>query len=191
VVDTLQRTTAMSATAELDTDDIALGFKDITVSNLMPPEPFVSNVSGFIQAGCITAIFGASASGKSLLLKALSGRVGNLSVNGDVLLNGVKVDPANTMNSISYVSQGNMLLGDLTAREMLTQSANLKLTCSKEKIKERVETVLKDLGIDHVADSYIGTMFRAGLSGGQQRRVDAGIELVATPSVLLMDEPTT
>lgn len=101
------------------------------------------------------------------------------------------MNPADTGNSISYVPQDNTLLGDLTAREMLTHSAKFKLNCSNEMINERVETVLKDLGIDHVADNYIGTVFRAGLSGGQKRRVDAGIELVATPSVLLMDEPTT
>jgi ABC-type multidrug transport system ATPase subunit len=145
-----------------------------------------------INCECNThLVFGASASGKSLLLKSLSGRIGNLSITGDVLLNGVKVDPLDTQNGISYVSQDNMLLGDLTPREMLTQSASFKLNCSKSEIAARVNKVLKDLGIDHVADNYIGTVFRAGLSGGQQRRVDAGIELVATPSVLLMDEPTT
>ena len=101
----------MSSCAELDTGDIALGFKDVSVSNLIPPENYVSNVSGFIQAGCITAVFGASASGKSLLLKSLAGRVGNLSITGDVLLNGVKIDPSNGSNNISYVSQSNMLLG--------------------------------------------------------------------------------
>ena len=131
-------------------------------------------------------MFGASASGKSLLLKSLSGRIGNLSITGDVLVNGVKVNPTNARNSISYVPQDNMLLGDLTAREMLRHSAKFKLDTTNEKIEERVETVLKDLGIDHVADTYIGTIFRAGLSGGQQRRVSAGIELIATPSVLLL-----
>jgi ATP-binding cassette subfamily G (WHITE) protein 2 len=136
-------------------------------------------------------VFGASASGKSLLLKSLSGRIGNLSITGDVLLNGVKVNPTAAGNSISYVPQDSYLLGDLTAREMLTHSAIFKLNCSRAVIDQRVNTVLKDLGIDHVADTYIGTVFRAGLSGGQKRRVDAGIELVATPSVLLMDEPTT
>ena len=45
----------MSACADLETTDVAFAFKDITVSSLIPPQPFVSNVSGFIQAGCVTA----------------------------------------------------------------------------------------------------------------------------------------
>lgn len=181
----------MACCSDLNTDDIAFAFKDISISNLIPPESYVSNVSGFIQSGCITAVFGASASGKSLLLKSLAGRIRDLSITGDVLLNGVQVQPTHPNNSVSYMSQENMLLGDLTPREMLRQSATFKLNCSKEQIEQRVQSVLDDLGLAHVADNYIGTAFRAGLSGGQQRRVDAGIELVATPSVLLMDEPTT
>jgi hypothetical protein len=39
----------------LNTDDIALAFRDVTVSSLIPPESYVNNVSGFIQAGGITA----------------------------------------------------------------------------------------------------------------------------------------
>lgn len=98
------------------------------------------------------------------------------------------MNPTSARNSISYVPQENLLLGDLTAREMFRHSAKFKLNTTDEKIEERVDTVLKDLGIDHVADTYIGTIFRAGLSGGQQRRVAAGIELIATPSVLLLGQ---
>lgn len=37
------------------------------------------------------------------------------------------------------------------------------------------------------ADTIVGTVFRKGISGGQQRRVLVGTELFANPSILLCD----
>lgn len=84
-----------------------------------------------------------------------------------------------------------MLIGDLTAKEMVTNSARLKTKMPLSCVEESVDTVLKDFGLDHVANTYIGTIFRAGLSGGQKRRVDVAVELVSAPSLLLLDEPTS
>ena len=36
-------------------DDVALSFKDIGISSLVPPEPIISNVSGYVVRGGITA----------------------------------------------------------------------------------------------------------------------------------------
>jgi ABC-type multidrug transport system ATPase subunit len=180
----------MSSTS-LKTTDVALAFKDVSVSSLIPPSPIVRNISGFVQTGCITAVFGASASGKSLFLQALSGRVQNLNISGDVLMDGIPVNPNSIDNGVSYVAQTDMLIGDMTAREMIRTSAEMKLNAPQNIIDRKVDRVLKDFGIDHVADNYIGTIFRAGLSGGQKRRVEIGIEFVVTPSILLLDEPTS
>jgi ABC-type multidrug transport system ATPase subunit len=151
----------------------------------------VRQATGFIQKGGITAVFGASASGKSMMLQALAGRIKSLSVKGDVLLNGIRINPLDHTNSISYVSQFDRNIGILTAREMITYSCTLKKNLPTSEIEKRVNKVLKDFGIDHVADTIIGTPFIAGLSGGQKRRVDVGVEFVASPSVLLLDEPTS
>ncbi len=114
-----------------------------------------------------------------------------MSVSGNVFIDGLSVNPTSCSNSISYVSQTDMLIGDLTAEETLTTSAVLKLNTPKSEIDDRVNSVLQEFGIDHVKDTYIGTIFRAGLSGGQKRRVEVGTEVVAPPSVLLLDEPTS
>lgn len=181
----------MRAANEYSSTDICLAFKDVSICNLVPPKPLLSNVSGFVAKGSITAVFGASASGKSLLLQALSARVQSLAITGSVFMNGQSVDPTATGNSISYVSQDTMLIGDLTAKEMVINSARLKTNMPTSCVEESVNTVLKDFGLDHVADTYIGTIFRAGLSGGQKRRVDVAVELVSAPSLLLLDEPTS
>ena len=175
----------------ISSDNYALTFSSLSVCELLPPRPVVRLTSGFIQKGGVTAVFGASASGKSMLLQALAGRVKSLSVKGDVLLNGIKINPLDHRNSISYVSQFDRNIGILTAREMIRYSCTLKKSLPADVIEEKVNKVLKDFGIDHVADTIIGTPFISGLSGGQKRRVDVGVEFVASPSVLLLDEPTS
>lgn len=175
----------------LSASDIALLFKDLSVTSLIPPKPILNNISGFVKKGGITAVLGSSASGKSLLLKSLSGRLNNLSIIGEAFINGIPIDPKSLDNPVAYVSQHEMLIGDMTAKEMLTTMGTLKINQSKTVIESKVSQVLSDFDISHVADTYIGTIFRAGLSGGQKRRVDIGLELIAPPSILLLDEPTS
>lgn len=181
----------MIAASDYQSTDICLAFKQLSICNLVPSKPILSNVSGFVAKRSITAVFGASASGKSLLLQALSARVQNLSIIGSVFLNGKPIDPTSNKNSVSYVSQETMLIGDLTAKEMVANSASFKTKMPMKCVEESVDNVLKEFGLDHVADTYIGTIFRAGLSGGQKRRVDVAVELVSAPSLLLLDEPTS
>ena len=166
--------------------DMALVFHNVSIATLVPPTPILSNVSGFVKRGGITAVFGASASGKSLLLQSLAGRIQNLSITGDVYLNGVSIDPTATDNATAYVSQTTMLLGDLTPREMIRNAAAMKRKASKQSTEKHVNKIIDDFGLDHVADNYIGTIFRAGLSGGQKRRVDVAAELVSQLLVTLI-----
>jgi ABC-type multidrug transport system ATPase subunit len=55
----------------------------------------------------------------------------------------------------------------------------------------RVAAVLEQLGLADVAHSRIGSSERRGISGGQRRRLSIGLELLAQPSVLILDEPTS
>ena len=68
-------------------EDIALSFHDLSIATSYPPATILSNVSGFVTKGGITAVLGASASGKSVLMKALAGRLQNLEIFGNVSLN--------------------------------------------------------------------------------------------------------
>ena len=53
--------------------------------------------------------------------------------------------------------------------------------------------VLNDLGILHIADVVIGggSNLLRGISGGERKRVQIGLELIANPRVLIIDEPTS
>ena len=169
----------------------AISFKDIGISSIHPSKQILSNVSGYVVRGGITALLGPSASGKSLLMRALSGRVHDLKITGDFFLEGNKVDCCDASNPIGLVPQDDILIGDLTVRETLYNSAAMKRDKAASVIHRDVEKMLKILGLTEVADSPIGNFVYRGLSGGEKKRVEIGVELVAAPLVLFLDEPTS
>uniref|UniRef100_A0A1I8FPV3 ABC transporter domain-containing protein n=1 Tax=Macrostomum lignano TaxID=282301 RepID=A0A1I8FPV3_9PLAT len=57
--------------------------------------------------------------------------------------------------------------------------------------RRKVESVIEELGLSKVADSKIGTELIRGVSGGERKRTNIGMELITDPSVLFLDEPTT
>ncbi|KAJ2993420.1 hypothetical protein HDV02_002427 [Globomyces sp. JEL0801] len=54
-----------------------------------------------------------------------------------------------------------------------------------------VESVIAELGLKDCADTLIGDHERKGISVGEKRRVSIGCQLLANPSILFLDEPTT
>lgn len=94
---------------------------------------------------------------------------------------------------VGYVDQTDILPGSSTVREALQFAARLKLPehVSSEERDRRVEEVIHLLGLDKVADGRIGDDEKRGLSGGERRRLSIGLELIARPSVLFLDEPTS
>lgn len=54
-----------------------------------------------------------------------------------------------------------------------------------------VEDVLTIIDLAPIRDSIVGSAEKRGISGGQKKRVNIGLELVAYPRVLFLDEPTS
>ena len=82
-------------------------------------------------------------------------------------------------------------MATITPREVFTFTANLRLKLSHAEKKERVENLIKDLGLERCADTKVGNTFIRGLSGGERKRASIGVELITNPSLLFLDEPTT
>lgn len=68
-------------------------------------------------------MLGASASGKSVLMKGLAGRLPNIEIFGNVSLNCSSIDVRNLSNSINYVPQDDFLIGEMTPREILRSNS--------------------------------------------------------------------
>ncbi|XP_068705130.1 broad substrate specificity ATP-binding cassette transporter ABCG2-like [Montipora foliosa] len=126
------------------------------------------------------------------LLDILAGRKDRRHLSGVVLVNGLK-QPENFKCVTGYVVQDDVVMGTLTVRENLHFSASLRLSrkLSKRERSKRAEETLSDLGLFHVAESKVGNEFIRGISEGERKRTNIGMELILAPSVLFLDEPTT
>ncbi|XP_075006040.1 broad substrate specificity ATP-binding cassette transporter ABCG2 isoform X2 [Calonectris borealis] len=149
------------------------------------------DVNGIMRPG-LNAILGPTGSGKSSLLDILAARKDPHGLSGNILINGAP-QPANFKCTSGYVVQDDVVMGTLTVRENLKFSAALRLPKSvKEQEKnERVNQIIKELGLSKVADSKVGTQFIRGVSGGERKRTNIGMELITDPAILFLDEPTT
>lgn len=125
-------------------------------------------------------------------MDVLAGRKEKRGLKGSILVDG-KLQPDNFKCMSGYVVQDDVIMGTLTVKENLMFSANLRLasTVSSQEKEERVDSALEELGIAHVADSKVGTPFIRGVSGGERKRTNIGMELIVNSSVLFLDEPTT
>ncbi|KAK7272575.1 hypothetical protein RJT34_29259 [Clitoria ternatea] len=143
------------------------------------------------RPGELTAIAGPSGAGKTTLLEILSGRIPTCKVSGQVLVNHMPMDVNRFRRTSGYVTQDDALFPSLTVRETLMYSAMLRLPGGRKVAASRVAVLMKELGLDHVADSRIGGGSDHGISGGERRRVSIGVDLVHDPAVILIDEPTS
>ncbi|XP_042563190.1 broad substrate specificity ATP-binding cassette transporter ABCG2-like, partial [Clupea harengus] len=153
----------------------------------------LKNVSGLMKTG-MNAIMGPTGSGKTSLLDVIAGRKDPRGLrSGRVLVDGQLVTAELRLSS-AYVVQDDILMGTLSVRESLLFSANLRLPQrqnSSSAKKQRVESIIQELGLQDCADTKIGTEFLRGVSGGERKRCSIGMELITSPSLLFLDEPTT
>jgi len=84
-------------------------------------------------------------------------------------------------------------LQDLTVSEQIEFSARLRnqLGTTRDCIDAITQDVLNVMQIDHIQNSIVGSVERRGISGGERKRVNIGLELAAQPTVFFLDEPTS
>ncbi|ELU14850.1 hypothetical protein CAPTEDRAFT_178643 [Capitella teleta] len=151
----------------------------------------LTSVKGMFKPG-MNAIMGPTGSGKSSLLDVIAGRKDPRGLSGTLLIDG-QAQPKNYKCISGYVVQDDIVMGTLTVRENILFSANLRLpsTVSEKEKEVRVDEVISELGLEKCADTKVGTEFIRGVSGGERKRTNIGMELVVSQAVLFLDEPTT
>ncbi|KAH7032565.1 putative ABC transporter [Microdochium trichocladiopsis] len=159
------------------------------------PKEILSDVNGFVRAGELLALMGPSGSGKSTLLNVLAQRTSTLAadIQGSMFINGRDPDPRTFRRVSAYVEQEDALVGSLTVRETLNFATRLALpsTVGKAERMQRIESLLKAFGLQHQANTLVGTPIRKGISGGQKRRLSVAAQLITNPKLLFLDEPTS
>ncbi|GMI84747.1 non-intrinsic ABC protein 12 [Hibiscus trionum] len=173
---------------------IEIYFKDLSLTLKKNNKHLLRCVTGKLSPGRVSAVMGPSGAGKTTFLSALTGKTADgCAVTGLILVNG-KNEPIQAYRKIiGYVPQDDIVHGNLTVEENLRFSARCRLSADLPKPDKVlvIERVIESLGLQAVRDSLVGTVEKRGISGGQKKRVNVGLEMVMEPSLLILDEPTT
>ncbi|KAI8573633.1 hypothetical protein RHMOL_Rhmol01G0292200 [Rhododendron molle] len=172
---------------------IEVAFKDLTLTLKGTNKNLLRCVTGKIMPGRVSAVMGPSGAGKTTFLSALAGKVRGCTMSGMVIINGKVESIASYKKIIGFVPQDDVVHGNLTVEENLWFSARCRLSADLPKPEKVlvVERVIECLGLQNVRDSLVGTVEKRGISGGQRKRVNVGLEMVMEPSLLILDEPTS
>ena len=125
-------------------------------------------------------------------MTTLAGRAYYGKMIGELLINNRKDKISNYKNITGFVPQEDIMLREMTVYETLKFSAFSRLPSSMSDSQKEaiIESVMNLLGISHLRYNQIGDENVRGISGGQRKRVNIGIELVAQPTLLFLDEPS-
>ena len=147
---------------------------------------------GYVRPGKMCALMGASGAGKSTLLDVLAGKKTSGAVEGEILVNGREKDASFTRIA-GYVEQSDSINPMSTVREAIAFSGRMRLPqrFSNAEVELKVKNVLQVLGLAHLADELVGSPGMGGVTAEVRKKVTIGVELVAEPSILFLDEPTT
>ncbi|GMN24927.1 hypothetical protein TIFTF001_000749 [Ficus carica] len=172
---------------------IEVAFKDLTLTLKGKNKHLMRSVTGKISPGRVSAVMGPSGAGKTTFLNALAGKVTGCTMSGMILINGKAESIHSYKRIIGFVPQDDIVHGNLTVEENLWFSARCRLSADLPKPEKVlvVERVIECLGLQAVRDSLVGTVEKRGISGGQRKRVNVGLEMVMEPSLLILDEPTS
>lgn len=146
----------------------------------------LDDVSMTVEPGAFLAVLGVSGAGKSTLSRVLSGQLNPTS--GKLYLNGFPMERFRgaLLKGIGYVSQMVLLRPELTVWETLVEQALIRLPhdSTEEERLVRADEILELVELRDVKTTNVGT-----LSGGEARRLHIGVELLASPAFVILDEP--
>jgi lipopolysaccharide export system ATP-binding protein len=151
----------------------------------------VKDVSVSVSEGEVVGLLGPNGAGKTTSFYMIVGLVradaGEISINGHRAEN-MPIHRRSRMG-LSYLPQEASIFRKLNVAENVQAVLELQRNeqgqpLSKEAMAEQLETLLKDLRVDHLRDSPA-----VALSGGERRRVEIARALASNPQFILLDEP--
>ncbi len=154
--------------------------------------PALKDITFSATAGELVGIMGGSGAGKSTLLSVLLGLVepqsGSVRLNGDSL----QAQLGRCRSILGYVPQDDLVIDTLTVEENLLYAGRIRLPqLPHAELQARVARVLRDIGLYETRGLRVGNLVSKVLSGGQRKRLNIGLELLADPELFFLDEPTS
>ena len=161
---------------------LIVDIKDKTVAS---GKVLIKKIKAEFCSGDFVLILGSSGAGKTTLINSI---LGESKANGRIILNGQDLykNFKSMKSQIDMVPQFLTLRKNDTVRDTLSDTAAIKVgsSLSKRERAERIESVMKQVGILEHADKLIGN-----LSGGQQKKVAVANQLIGFQKVFICDEP--
>jgi len=136
------------------------------------------NLTFAVPSGQVTGLLGPSGCGKTTLMRCVVG-VQQIS-SGKVQVLGRSAGSAALRHRVGYVTQAASIYTDLSARDNARYFAAVHGTS-----RAAADQALADVALTDRADQRVST-----LSGGERARVSLACALLATPELLVLDEPT-
>jgi phospholipid/cholesterol/gamma-HCH transport system ATP-binding protein len=148
----------------------------------------LKDVSLTVPAGCLYGLIGPGASGKSVLLKVITGLMkpdrGSVQVGDAVLTDLSEVRVQEVRKHIGMLFQNNALFEHLTVFENIAFPLRRLLSLAEEEVRARVAERLACVSLSGFEDRM-----PASLSGGQKKRVGVARATVTRAPLVLYDEP--
>ena len=166
----------------------SFALEHLTFSYPGQTRPALDDLTLTIPEGAVTVLCGESGSGKSTIIKLLTGEIvptsGQIAVNGFSLTNIAERQIPLLRRSVGVIFQDFRLIEKKTVYENLG-FAMRAVGSSPREIKKRIPYVLELVGLEEKTDRYPNE-----LSGGEQQMLAMGRALMSNASMLMLDEPS-
>lgn len=152
----------------------------------------LDGISLSARRGEMVCVMGPSGCGKSTLLRVMGGQLRTR--GGEVLLNSLPLYQhlENLKPYVAYIPQEDAFDPLLKVQENLDFSVAVRCPHLKvEDRRRRVDAKMAELGLGEMRSRLAGTPQQKFLSGGERKRLNAGLDMIGISDVYLFDEPTS
>lgn len=151
----------------------------------------LQGVDAHFQRGRMTALMGTSGAGKTTLMDVIAGYKTGGIIEGDILLDGKAKVEATWKKISGYAEQNDILNPYLSVLETLRFTAECRLPRGDDK-QAAIDRVVRLMELEEWTDVVVGRELEGeGLPKHARKRLTIAIQLVISPRVLFLDEPTS
>ncbi|CAL9080509.1 ABC transporter G family member 45 [Musa acuminata AAA Group] len=153
----------------------------------------LQDVSGVFRPGVLTALMGVTGAGKTTLLDVLAGRKTAGHIEGSIKISGYPKKQETFARISGYCEQSDNHSPCLTVFESLWYSAWLRLPSNVDANTRNIfiNEVMELVELKSLKNAMVGLPGVSGLAAEERKRLTIAVELVSSPSIIFMDEPTT